>query len=365
MSAKQKSTQINYAILAKAHPKRHVIHKYWARKPHNVVAEYIKSYSNEGDVVLDPFVGSGVTAVEALRLNRKAVAIDLNPVATFITRMVSKPVDLEKFRNAFEDIKKGVRKEVEALYETKCPKCKGKAKILATIWEGETNEPVELRIYCPSCKTRRLKKPSKKDLELLKAIESSEIKFWYPNASLRYSTGVEYKEGTHMESINSIDKLFTKRNLLALSTIYHEIELLKDNSIRDLMKFAFTSMVHLASIMCPVANPSPRAHWSKLSATSFWAVHRYWIPPRFMESNVWMLFESAAIKGAQSVLKGKEDANNQIKYYKEANAFSDFENDANILISNQSALDLSNIPNNSIDYVFTDHHMGETFSISS
>ncbi|MFQ6062383.1 MAG: DNA methyltransferase, partial [Methanosarcinales archaeon] len=33
------------------------MHKYWARKPHNVVAEYIKKYSEEGEIVLDPFCG--------------------------------------------------------------------------------------------------------------------------------------------------------------------------------------------------------------------------------------------------------------------------------------------------------------------
>ncbi|MFB3896404.1 MAG: DNA methyltransferase, partial [bacterium] len=35
------------------------MHKYWARKPHNVVSRYIEYYTNEGDTVLDPFMGSG------------------------------------------------------------------------------------------------------------------------------------------------------------------------------------------------------------------------------------------------------------------------------------------------------------------
>jgi DNA modification methylase len=33
--------------------------------------------------VLDPFGGSGVTAVEALMNRRKAINIDLNPIAIF------------------------------------------------------------------------------------------------------------------------------------------------------------------------------------------------------------------------------------------------------------------------------------------
>lgn len=44
--------------------------------------------------------------------------------------------------------------------------------------------------------------------------------------------------------------------------------------------------------------------------------------------------------------------------YKRAESFEELDDDANILISTQSALDLSNIPDNSIDYVFTDSPYG-------
>ncbi len=39
----------------------------------------ILRYSNPGDWVLDPFVGSGTTLVEAKLLNRNAIGIDINP----------------------------------------------------------------------------------------------------------------------------------------------------------------------------------------------------------------------------------------------------------------------------------------------
>ena len=91
--AKQKIEQINYATVAKPHTHMYLMHKYWARKPHNVVSEYIKNYTKEGDIVLDPFCGSGPTPIEAIKLGRKGIGIDLNPLSTFVTRMTARLVD--------------------------------------------------------------------------------------------------------------------------------------------------------------------------------------------------------------------------------------------------------------------------------
>ncbi|RLI39653.1 hypothetical protein DRO69_14005, partial [Candidatus Bathyarchaeota archaeon] len=333
----------------KGHPRRHLIHKFWARKPHNVVAEYIKHYTKRGEIVLDPFVGSGVTAVEALILGRKAVAIDLNPISTFITEMVAKPLDLKDIEKAYREIKRKAREKIRELYVTTCNKCGKDANIMVCVWERKNSNPLEIRFYCPTCKKKRSKSPSKEDLQKIERINIMDTPYWIPNVALRYPDGKEYKEGTHIKEASTLSRLFTKRNLVALSILFHKIEELEDDTIRDFMKFAFTSMVHLASNMTPDRPTRP--------FSSFWAQHRYWIPPRFLESNVWALFRSA-IWGRQGLVKGKKDSNNAIKYFKQAKKFEELENDANILISTQSALDLSNIPNNSVDYVFTDPPYG-------
>ena len=46
--------------------------------PIDLPAWFIKLFTKEGDIVLDPFVGSGTTALAAIQLGRKHVGIDIN-----------------------------------------------------------------------------------------------------------------------------------------------------------------------------------------------------------------------------------------------------------------------------------------------
>src|ERR1041384_3440025 len=70
--------------------KRHYgVHPYFTRRPFNVVRDYILHYSRPGDRVLDPFGGSGVTAIEAFLENRIGIHNDINPLANFIASGVA------------------------------------------------------------------------------------------------------------------------------------------------------------------------------------------------------------------------------------------------------------------------------------
>lgn len=50
------------------------------RKPVAMVADAIMDCSNRGDIVLDPFAGSGSTLIAAQRTGRRARLIELDPV---------------------------------------------------------------------------------------------------------------------------------------------------------------------------------------------------------------------------------------------------------------------------------------------
>lgn len=48
------------------------------QKPEKLIAKLILASSNENDVILDPFVGSGTTSVVAKKLNRKYIGIEMD-----------------------------------------------------------------------------------------------------------------------------------------------------------------------------------------------------------------------------------------------------------------------------------------------
>ena len=62
------------------------IHWHPSRFASQIPATLIGLLSQPGELVLDPFVGSGTTLVEAQRLRRRSVGIELNPIAHLMAR---------------------------------------------------------------------------------------------------------------------------------------------------------------------------------------------------------------------------------------------------------------------------------------
>ncbi len=73
----------------------HDIHPYPAKFIPQIPAGLIARLSSRGETVLDPFGGSGTTALEAVRLGRKAISVDANPLSALIGRVKTARLDLE------------------------------------------------------------------------------------------------------------------------------------------------------------------------------------------------------------------------------------------------------------------------------
>jgi DNA modification methylase len=71
----------------------HGFHAYPARMHPTTAERLIRRFSNPGDTVLDPFCGSGTVLVEAMLAARRAVGVDLSPLAVSLARLKTTPRD--------------------------------------------------------------------------------------------------------------------------------------------------------------------------------------------------------------------------------------------------------------------------------
>ncbi|MDR1763688.1 MAG: hypothetical protein LBR64_07030 [Dysgonamonadaceae bacterium] len=75
---------------------------YPTQKPEALLQRIIEATTNEGDVVLDPFVGGGTTVAVADRLNRKWIGIDQSVMAVKVTELRLRKRQNELFAKPFE-----------------------------------------------------------------------------------------------------------------------------------------------------------------------------------------------------------------------------------------------------------------------
>ncbi|MDI3481212.1 MAG: hypothetical protein PWQ97_867 [Tepidanaerobacteraceae bacterium] len=339
---------VDYAVPQQRDCARYKMHKYWAGKPWYVVAEYIRHFTREGDIVLDPFCGGGVVGCEALINRRKAVLNDVNPMAVFISKNTCRsPVDMELFLAEFKKIEARIKDKIMEMYRLreKCPIC-GEYLYAKHVVRGPSKKGawiVEAR--CPKghgrgFNIRRLLTEEEK-ADILR-IEAAEIPFWYPDGELpdgREIMRLKKAGITHMH------QLFTRRNLMALSMLYHEIGHIGDEAVRDLMLTAFSNtLLHASKLKSEGLRP--------MSANSYYCMGD-WI-----EENVWERFENR-ILWRWGVFEGKKETNRLIgDYFKPVREFSGLEKEGTFMLSNLPAQHLSNLPSESVDYCFTDPPYG-------
>jgi len=126
------------------------IHKWWATRLGSVFRAitlaalrpkdapvweaFYKHHHLTGKVVLDPFMGSGTTLGEALKLGAKAIGCDINPVSTFLVRQALARVPEDSLRAAFAHLERRVAPEIRRYYQTKDPLTGEMIPVLYFFW---------------------------------------------------------------------------------------------------------------------------------------------------------------------------------------------------------------------------------------
>ena len=372
------------------------MHTYWSKKPHDAIRQYIRHYTNPGDLVLDPFCGSGGTALTALMEGRKAIAIDRSPAATFITKNYCTPVDVDELKKAFVELKRNTKPEIDWLYETQCDRCGGKAKTVYTIYsqvfqcprcmgkvplfdcvdaEGKTAKGKSKKIKaCPRCyerglveeistrlnregytpvafgyecleqspcKPRRSERRSaangssiSSDIEKLQQIELAEIPYGIPQEYMMHCEGDE-PWGILWRPYHS--------GVNRADEFFTKRNLWAIVAIRDMVREIQYAEEVRDFLMCGVSAilfKSSRLMGYREDGIGRVMTGTYWLPPIQKDINVWSYYE--------------EWFGDALRHVDEKNASLSSVDNISIAISTQSVTDLKNIPSISMDYIFTD-----------
>lgn len=266
----------------KQQAKRHFgVHGYFTKQAWNVVAEYIKHFSQPGDLVLDPFGGSGVTAIESLVNKRKAISIDINPLAIFLVQSLLSPVKLSELSEAFERI----------------------------VNEYQKKEP-------------------KNDEDIKKALKK------YP-----YPKGIVLPEGSDVETIEG---LFSKKQLAQLALLKYIIKKENNENVKNSLMLMFSGLLTKANLT--YHSSTSRSGEGAGNAAAF-MYYRYRIAPHPIEIDLMKYFKLRFKK----VLEAKKE----ISYFIDENIMKGAK------IVKGTATDLSWIPKESVDYIYTDPPYGK------
>ena len=119
------------------------MHVYWSKKPHSAIRQYIRHYTKPGDLVLDPFCGSGGTALAALAGGPQGHRHRPQPGRDVHHQELLHAGRSRRLREAFEQVKREVQPEIDWLYETRCDRCGGKATTGYTVYTQV--------FQCPRC----------------------------------------------------------------------------------------------------------------------------------------------------------------------------------------------------------------------
>lgn len=270
--------------------------KYWGKKPHNIWGNYIKNYCPKNGIILDPFVGSGMTYFESIKLNRFPITIDINPISDISIRCLTKRnIDIEKLTLTAKQIIDNISKQDYYIneYKTNCEHC-GKT---VDIYNYKINGKSTITYKCNACN-----KVVTKEISNYKETNYI-INKWVPTKKL---SDIQSISSCFLNKIDAdcISHLWTNRNLKILSEIFDMILKSLDDDIKELLVFAFLQCLHLTSKMC-----IPRNDKSNRPLSTSWGRPAYMLSKKIFEQNPLLAFEKAIFNGTGilKALKSSEE----------------------------------------------------------
>ncbi len=302
---------------------------YWSQKPFNVTDLILDLFSNDGDIVMDPFMGSGVTLIESLnkKYNLKSIGVDINDVPIFLCK-----TSLAKLEKSTIDKLKELKKTIEKhnnVYYTKCPVCNNDNAIIKKIvYDTKPDFVINDIIYNCGC--------NKKDLH--KKADSEDVNEFIKKRKITSIKDIPLLENSRIavKSNEKISDKFSNRSFYILDRIKEEIDKESDEAILSIYKYLFASIIHKSKIL-------------DVKMSSQWPL---WVPVNnCIERNVISLFNNSIDSYIQSYsfIEGNYYVDNFVSKYDK------LENNKSLIIKKGiQFIDSKEIPDESVDLIITD-----------
>jgi 16S rRNA G966 N2-methylase RsmD len=355
-------------------------HSYLTKVPATAIEPFIDAFTEPGELVLDMYGGSGMTGVAAATLGRRGEIRDISALGLHIGSNYVNVVDGDAFRAEAERVVRDSVEQLGDLYATRCESCAGTCVLSRTVWSyvyecrecqgpvnyyesfAATNEWRKKDMTCPHCerpfRTRGSKRVREEPVLDTVACPCTKRLRDQAHAEPAHSVsldGLDYPdvpigEDRQMFQASALKKhglvttaeFFSKRNLAVLTTLRERISHVEDKSIRSKLLFAFTAVLTRAS---------KRYQWHPKRPLNA-ANQNYYIAPVFYEWNVYDLFErkvGAALRSDAHILARRRERG--VKALAEVSYET-------------GSADAIDLPDASVDYVFTDPPFGSNIFYS-
>lgn len=260
----------------------YAFHKYWGKKPAEPIRYLIEHLTPEGGLVVDPFMGSGIAAIEALNLRRRVVGIDINPAAIRITKLLADPPSAEVVAEGLRRVKHAVMEAIQDSYT-------GGSGSPAThyLWAGGEMK----RVWHAGVRGRKRIEadPLPEDVALHAKFEG------YAPRLLRHPVFFNNPRINSSGTL-SLNDLFTGRALRNIDLILEAIGTLP-LPYQEAMRLSLTAAVGQMSKMVFAISGRGKTTGavSERIEVGSWVIG-FWRPPQHFEVNVWKCFERRAQK---------------------------------------------------------------------
>jgi 16S rRNA G966 N2-methylase RsmD len=351
----------------------YMAHAYLTKVPVPAIVPFIEAYTQPGDVVLDPFAGSGMTGVAAAICGRKGRLSDISILGQHIGRNYVNLADPRHVRKQAQEVVKASRAVLGDIYAVPCTACGRSAQLAKSVWSmllecTGCGQPVNYyrafkaagwrkpKMCCPHCtapvasRQRRVGEepvldyidcactPTQREQSAGRNhIEIDLDGFAYPRVEISPDREMYQASALGRNNLTTIASFYAPRNMAVLATLHSKIAEIADEEIRCKLLFAFTACLTRAS---------KRYQWS-LQRPLNAANANYYVAPVFYEWNVYDLFE----RKVTAVLRSDE----WIRTLRGEGTLFDTGLDVQYDIASADSL---NLPDASVDYVFTDPPFG-------